>query len=147
MKYGKTIGGTLQEKENQSTIMTHEAYLRPLIPLQSEIKILKCSSSVSYKTNKLLPRSVQQFMRLTDCRTNVTAPQSELSAPKIGQFTKNICCPPACGPQCPARRALWLCRGRAAATRRPASSSEDRGQEASVRGHTDSKEVRTWSNL
>lgn len=96
MKYGKTIGGTLQEKENQSTIMTHEAYLRPLIPLQSEIKILKCSSSVSYKTNKLLPRSVQQFMRLTDCRTNVAAPQSELSAPKIGQFTKNICCPPAC---------------------------------------------------
>ena len=91
--------------------MTHDAYLRPLIPLQSEIKILKYSSSVSYKTlSKIWTRSVQQFMRLTDCRTNVAAPQSELSAPKIGQFTKNICCPPACGPQCPARRALWLCR-------------------------------------
>ena len=137
-------GGTLQEKENKETIMTHAAYLPPLIPLQSEIKILKCSSSVSYKTlSKILPRSVQQFMRLTDCRTNVAAPQSELSAPKIGQFTKNICCPPRLvGPQCPARRAL-SCRGRAAATRRPASSGEDRGQEASVRGHTESKEVRT----
>ena len=88
---------------------------------------------------------MQQFMRLTDCRTNVAAPQSELSAPKIGQFTKNICCPPACRAAMSRTARPVTVPGdvRAAATRRPASSGEDRGQEASVRGHTEHKEVST----
>ena len=83
---------------------------------------------------------MQQFMRLTDCRTNVASPIRVVRTKNWAIYKKYLLSPAMSRT---ARPVTVPGDVRAAATRRPASSGEDRGQEASVRGHTEHKEVST----
>ena len=87
---------------------------------------------------------MQQFMRLTDCRTNVASPIRVVRTKNWAIYKKYLLSPGLWAAMSRTARPVTVPGDvRAAATRRPASSGEDRGQEASVRGHTESKEVRT----